>query len=131
FTTDVSQSPQSIPNGIDATTTTPAATHHDRRQTPNSANGPRLGLSTTNTDGQAHSTPSASAATHQMTGLPVHVLRSVVGQATQSAISGHDTGRGRRRHTAKPTATIGSTHHSAAATGNGSSANGTNSQSAT
>jgi hypothetical protein len=28
-------------------------------------------LITTNTDGQAHRTPSASAAAHQMTGLPV------------------------------------------------------------
>ena len=36
---------------------------------------------------------------HQMTGLPVHVLSSVVGQATHSAISGHDAGRGRSRQT--------------------------------
>src|SRR6188474_2252595 len=108
-----------------------AATHQDRRQAPNSANGERLVFSTTNTDGHAQSVPSASAATHQMTGLPVHVFNSVVGQATHKAMSGHDGGAGRSRARANTTAPIGSAHQSTHATGAGSNANGANSHNAT
>ena len=84
-------------------------------------------MSRTKTDGQKYSVPSASAATHQMTGLPVHVLSSVVGQATHRARSGQTSGRGRSRQIAHAVAPSGIAHHSGHASAAGSAANGTNS----
>ena len=86
-------------------------------------------MSRTKTDGQYQSVPSASAATHQITGLPVHVLSRVVGQATHRAMSGQTSGRGRSRQIAHAIAPSGIAHQSGHASAAGSSANGTNSSS--
>src|SRR2546425_769366 len=106
-----------------------AANHHDLRHDPNRANGARLGLTRTSTDGQAYRTPSAIAAIDQITGLPVHVFRSVVGHAVHRAIRGQTSGRGRSRRIAQAVTPTGTAHHRTAATAIGSRANGTNSAS--
>ncbi len=108
--------------------TNPASANHQlRRFAPNRANGARLGFSRTKTDGQYQSVPSASAATHQITGLPVQVLSRVVGQATQRARSGQTSGRGRRRQTAHAVAPSGIAHQRATRAPPAATANGTNS----
>src|SRR5215218_9657740 len=66
-----------------------------------------------------------------MTGLPVDVLRSVVGHALHSARSGHVSGRGEFLRSAHAVAPSGIPHHATPAIGKGTSANGTNSHSAT
>src|SRR3954447_19042094 len=103
---------------------------------PNSANGARLGLIRTN--GAANrddpATASAIAAIDQMTGLPVHVLRIVVGFEAHSASNGQTSGRGASRATTHAVTASGIAHHamtSSCSIPGTETANGRNSHSAT
>src|SRR3954451_23310940 len=96
LTTVVSQSTHIAPNGMQSPTKTARPAHQIRRRIPNRANGKRLGLIRTKTDGDGDRQPSARAATTQMTGLPVMTLTWVGVHARQSAWTRQAMGAGRR-----------------------------------
>src|SRR5690349_8685148 len=77
---------------------TPSATmtsHQRRSRIPISANGMIVGLITARPDGHHQRVPSATAAVHQITGLPNTNLAGEYGQARQSATPTHVHGPGR------------------------------------
>src|SRR6476659_6735312 len=97
-------------------TRTAAPIHHDRRRTPNRANGARLGFRRTNgaANREDPTTARAIAAIDQITGLPVQIFSSVVGLTRQKSTSGQVSGRGRRAATTAATTPSGRAHQTTA-----------------
>src|SRR5689334_17136633 len=73
--------------------------HHRRSRMPISANGMIVGLMTASADGHHHNVPRATAAVHQITGLPNTNLAGEYGQARHSAMPTQVHGPGRWRQT--------------------------------
>src|SRR5829696_420603 len=96
------------PNGIATRTNKASAIHHERFQTPNKANGNRLGLRRIQTAGQYQSVASAMTPVNRSTGLPATRVTSVPGHQRQNAMTGHHATLGRWIHAAQMTAPTGS-----------------------
>ncbi len=130
FTTDLTQSIHSAPNGIETRIKTARPIHHPRSRTPRRANGNSDGLMRTPRNAHLTRNPSATAAIAHITGFPATILATNGGQNTQSARNGHATGDGLRRQTTAAVVPRGTAHHSTADTTAGRTANGTKSRSA-
>src|ERR1035437_1782302 len=121
------QSTQSRPNGREASTSNPRASHQDRRFAPKRAKGASDGFSSTKTLGHPYTAPAKAAATTHMDVLPRMIICHEWGTAAMTAKIGQVQGAGRRPCRLQATMAPGISHHRIA----GSTANGKKSQIAT